>query len=104
MTYKLEFSDENNLVTITPKGSYSAKDITALMLIVVNDPLYKSEYDLIVDYRDVKYTPIVSEILQNSQFVVTMKKHFKGKTAIIASGDLLYSMFKVTAQYTSGKV
>ena len=71
------------------------------MMIVVNDPLYKPEYDLIVDIRDVKYTPIVSEILQISQFIVTIKDHFKGRTAIIANGDLLYSMFKITAQYTS---
>lgn len=103
MTYKIDISKENSLVTIQPTGIYSAKDITALMLIVVNDPLYKPEYNRIVDIRDVEYTPIVGEILQISQFVVSMKKHFKGKTAIIATGELLYSMFKVTAQYTSRK-
>ena len=91
------------MVNITPKSAYSVKDITALMMIVVSDPLYQPEYDLIVDLRDVKYTPIVSEILQISKSIVTMKEHFKGKTALIASGDLLYSMFKITAQYTSGR-
>lgn len=76
MTFKLKFSLEKSLVTITPKGTYSVKDITALMMIVVSDPLYKPEYDLIVDIRDVKYTPIVSEILQISKFIITMKKNF----------------------------
>ena len=62
MTYKLEISADNNLVTVTPEGAYSLKNIMDLIHIVIKDPQYKSSYNLLIDLRDVNYTPIISEI------------------------------------------
>ena len=101
MTYNCEVSDESNLVTVTPKGTYSLKSIIDLIHIVIKDPQYKSTYDLLVDLRDMKYTPIVSEIFAISEFVVSFKQYFKGKTALVAKGELLYSMFKLSAMFVA---
>ena len=101
MTYDLTISDEDNLVTVTPKGTCTIIDMKALVYLVINDPLYKPTYDLLIDKREVKYTPIVCEVLEVSQFLAPLKQHFEGKIAIVIDSELFYSMFKLSSQYMS---
>lgn len=101
MTYEIDISEENNLVTVTPKGTCTIIDMKALVYLVIKDPLYKSTYDLLIDKREVKYTPVVCEVLEVSQFLAPLKQHFEGKIALVIDSELFYSMFKLSSQYTS---
>ena len=101
ITYEINISEENNLVTVTPKGASTINDMKALIYLVIKDPLYKPTYDLLIDKREVKYTPVVCEVLEVSQFLVPLKQHFEGKIAIVIDSELFYSMFKPSSQYTS---
>ncbi|MCK5201177.1 MAG: hypothetical protein KAR21_22640 [Spirochaetales bacterium] len=96
MIYKLNISKNNNLVTITARGIYSLKDIKRLIHLIIEDPHYKATYNIIIDISAIKYTPIVSEISVISSFIISLKHYFKGKTAIVAEGELIYSMFKLS--------
>ena len=87
--------------TIIPSGKYSLKDIKSLISLVVSDPDYNPDYNVIVNLREVNYTPVVSEIIEISDFVVTIKQSFRAKTAIITKSELMYQMFKLAAHYTS---
>ena len=101
MTYELTISDKDNLVTVIPKGTCTITDMKALVYLVIRDPLYKPTYDLLIDKREVKYTPIVCEVLEVSQFLAPLKQHFEGKIAIVIDSELFYSMFKLSSQYMS---
>ena len=103
MTYNLDISEEKNLATITPKGTCTIIDMKALVYILIKDPLYIPTLDLLIDKREMKYTPVISEVLEVSNFVIPLKHHFKGKIAIVANGELLYDMFKLSSRFTSSK-
>ena len=101
MTYKIDISEKDNLVTVTPEGLYSLNKILDLIQIVIENPLYKPTYNSLIDMRDMKYTPVISEIFTISEFTVSMKNHFRGKTAIVVQGDVLYNMFKLSTMFVS---
>ena len=101
MTYKLNISLEDNLATMTVKGTCSIIDMKALVNILLQDALYIPTLNLFIDKREVKYTPVVSEVLDISQFITQHKQHFRGKIAIIMDSELFHIMFKLSSQYTS---
>ena len=101
MEYTYNVSTEMKCTTITPSGKYSLKDIKSLISMVISDPDYNPEFNVLLNLREVKYTPVVSEIIEISDFIVTMKKSFRAKTAIITKSELMYQMFKLSAHYTS---
>ena len=78
-------------MTVIPSGDYSFKKI--------KDPLHKPTYNLPIDIRDVNYTPVVSKIFAISEFVISFKRIFKEKTAIVAKGEILYNMFIFSAMF-----
>jgi len=96
VVYKLKISENENLVTVTARGSYSLKDIKRLIHLIVDEPHYKTNFNIIIDISGINYTPIVSEIKVISDFLVSLKHYFKGTTAIVAEGELIYSMFKLS--------
>ncbi len=96
MIYKLQVSENKNLVIVTARGVYSLKDIKRLIHLIIDEPHYKSNFDIIIDITGIIYTPIVSEISVISDFLISLKHYFKGVTAIVAEGELIYSMFKLS--------
>ena len=98
MVYKLRISENENLVTVTARGSYSLKDIKRLIHLIVDEPHYKTSFNIIIDITGITYTPIISEIKVISDFLVSLKHYFKGITTIVAEGELIYSMFKLSTQ------
>ena len=99
--YNLDISSENSLVTVTANGTYTLKNIKDLIHAVIKDPLYRSQYNSIIDIRDVIYTPEFNEVLAISNFVNSFKHYFKGKVAIIARGKILYNMFRLSTVFVS---
>ncbi len=99
MDYTMKISEEENLVIVSPRGSYSYKEVIALIDLVIHDPLFKSTLNFIIDIRKIDYTPVVSEIYVISRYFIDSKKYFKGKTAIITRGEVLYSMFKLATLF-----
>lgn len=98
MVYKLRITEKENLVLVTARGSYSLKDIKTLIHLIVEEPHYKPNFNIIIDITGIIYTPIISEIKVISDFLVSLKHYFKGTTAIVAKGELIYSMFKLSTQ------
>ncbi len=101
MDYDYSISPENKFVHVIGKGKYGIKDIKNLVKIVTSDKRYNSDFNSIIDIRNVKYTPIVSEIIELSDFFIVMKKSFKSKVAIIVKSEFLFSMFKISSHYTN---
>jgi len=98
VVYKLKISKNENLVIVTARGSYSLKDIKSLIHLIVEEPHYKTNFNIIIDITGIIYTPIISEIKVISDFLVSLKHYFKGTTAIVAESELIYSMFKLSTQ------
>ncbi|MCK5153430.1 MAG: hypothetical protein KAQ93_03655 [Spirochaetales bacterium] len=101
VVYSIDISTTNHLVMVTAKGIYKLNEIKDLIHTVIKDPEYKPEYNSIIDIRDVKYTLTVSEIFSISDFILSFKHYFKGKTAIIAKGEILINMFKLSTMFIS---
>ena len=99
MIYKLEISEEKNLMTVTVKGTYSLNEIMDLIYIVINDPRYKPTYNSIIDLRELKYTPVISEIFKLSEFFISSKQHFKSKTGLVTNNESLYNLFKLSTMF-----
>ncbi len=97
MIYDHTISPEKKIVHIVAEGNYSIKNIKQLVTIVTNDERYRPDFNTIVDIRKAKYTPVISEIMEISDFILTMKNSFKAKVALIVNGELLYNLFKLSA-------
>lgn len=101
MLYDYSISPETKFVHIIANGNYSIGDIKNLVELVTSDERYRPEFNSIVDIRDVKYTPVVSEIIEFSDFIITMKKSFKSKVALIVKGEILYNLFKISSHLSN---
>ena len=99
LIYKLEISEETNLMTVTAKGTYSLNDIMDLIYIVIKDPRYIPTYNAIIDLRELKYTPVISEIFKLSEFFISSKQHFKSKTGLVTNNESLYNLFKLSTMF-----
>ena len=97
MIYDYSISPETKFVHIIANGNYSINDIKKLVEIITSDERYRPDFNSIVDIRKVKYTPIISEIMEISDFIITMKNSFKAKVALVVNGELLYNLFKLSA-------
>ena len=101
MEYTYNISNKMRRTIVTPSGRYSLTDIKKLISTVVSDPDFNPEYNVLLNLSGVKYIPVVSEIIEISDFIVTMKQSFRAKTAIITKSELMHQMFKLSAHYTS---
>jgi hypothetical protein len=99
--YNIDISKNNKTITINASGQYDLDSTKNLIHKVIMDPRFNPEYDLLVDIRDVKYIPKINEIFSISNFVLSFKQYFKKKIAIIASGEILIKMFKVSSVFIS---
>ncbi len=97
MIYDYSISPETKFVHTIANGNYSIKDIKKLVEIITSDERYKPDFNSIIDIRKVKYTPVISEILEISDFIITMKNSFKAKVALVVNGEFLYTLFKLSA-------
>ena len=100
MNYDYSISPETKFVHIIANGNYSISDIKKLVKIIISDERYRPDFNSIVDIRKVKYTPVVSEIIEISDFILTMKNSFKAKVALVVNGELLYNLFKLSANHS----
>ena len=101
MIYDYSILPEKKFVHITANGNYSIKDIKNLVELVTNDVRYRPEFNSIVDIQNVKYTPVVSEIIEFSDFIITMKKSFKAKVALVVKGEIVYNLFKISSHHSN---
>lgn len=97
LIYDYSIKPENKIVRIVAEGNYSIKDIKKLVEIITSDKRYIPEFNSIVDIRKVKYTPAISEVLEISDFIISMKKSFKAKVTLVVNGELLYNLFKLSS-------
>ena len=101
MCYYLYYiSKKNRLIHCNAYGTYTIADIKRLVLLMVRDRDYRSSYNIIVDTREVVFTPVLSEILDFSGFITGIKEHFKGKIALIVKSRTLYNLFKIGSHHT----
>lgn len=103
MTYYYNIYEEANLVIVIPYGNYSLVKIMDLIQSIVENPLYHSTYDILVDIRNIEYTPIIDEIFAISDFIISIKENFKGKTALISDKYVLFKLFKLSTLFVSKK-
>lgn len=101
MIYDYSISPETRFVHIIANGNYSISDIKNLIELVTNDERYRPEFNSIVDIQDVKYTPVVSEIIDFSNFIITIKKSFEAKVALVVKGEILYNLFKISSHLSN---
>ena len=101
MEYDYSISPENKFVHVIGRGEYGIKDIKKLVKIITSDERYRSDFNSIIDIRNVKYTPVVSEIIELSEFFILMKKSFRSKVAMVVKSELLYNLFKLSSHYTN---
>ena len=101
MIYDYSILPEKKFVHIIANGNYSINDIKNLVELVTNDERYRPEFNSIVDIQDVKYTPVISEIIDFSDFIITMKKSFKAKVALVVKGEILYNLFKISSHHSN---
>ena len=101
MIYDYSISPEKKIVHIVANGNYSISDIKNLVELVSNDEKYSPEINSIVDIQGVKYTPVVSEIIEFSDFIITMKESFKAKVALVVKGEILYNLFKIASHLSN---
>lgn len=101
MIYDYSISPETKFVHIIANGNYSISDIKSLIELITHDERYMSDFNSIVDIQDVKYTPVVSEIIDFSDFIITMKKSFKAKVALVVKGEILYNLFKISSHHSN---
>ena len=100
MIYDYSISPEKKIVRIVADGDYSISDIKKLVEIITNDERYRPEFNSIVDIRKVKYTPVICEVMEISDFIIAMKKSFKAKVTLVVNGELLYNLFKLSANHS----
>jgi len=46
-------------------------------------------------------TPLVSEIIEFSDFIIKMKVSFKAKVALLVKGEILYNLFKISSHLSN---
>ncbi|MCD6396543.1 MAG: hypothetical protein J7L71_03305 [Spirochaetaceae bacterium] len=101
MIYNYSISPEKKIVRITADGNYSIANIKNLVELITKDDRYMPDFNSIVDIRKVKYTPVVSEIMEFSDFILTMKNSFKAKVVLVVNGELLYNLFNLSANHSN---
>ena len=97
MIYDYSISPKKKIVRIVADGNYSIANIKSLVELITSDERYMPDFNSIVDIRKVKYTPVVSEVMEISDFILTMKNSFKAKVALVVNGELLYNLFKLSS-------
>ncbi len=101
MDYDYEISPEIKFVNVTGRGKYSIADIKNLVRIITGDKKYNPDFNSLIDIRRVTYTPVVSELMELSDFFILMKESFKSKVAIVVKSDLMYNLFKISSHRTN---
>lgn len=100
MIYNYSISPEKKIVYIAANGNYSIADIKKLIEIITGNERYRPEFNSIVDIRKVKYTPVVSEVMELSDFIITMKESFKAKVSLVVNSEFLCNLFKISANHS----
>jgi hypothetical protein len=102
MKHIYEISDQKNLIQIVQQEYYSFCDFKSLVEAIIQDPRYKPEYNVLIDLRGIKYTPVVRDMMVLSEYMSNLIEHYKGSTAIITHNCTHHYLLKL-ATIQAGK-
>ncbi|MDA3812095.1 MAG: hypothetical protein PF518_17385 [Spirochaetaceae bacterium] len=103
MKYVYNISEKNKLISISQCDLYSFQEVKGLINVIIKDPQYKPTYNFLIDLREIKYTPIIDEMKELSEYLISLKKHFGGVSIIISNNDVHHDLFRYAATLVSKK-
>jgi hypothetical protein len=100
MPFMYTISHEDKIAYVTAHGSITMETINQVISDVAADPLFQPKYKVVVDLRDMEYSPSVSDMQSIASIIGEMKNAYQNKVAIVVSGKFHYGMAKMAAAYT----
>ena len=105
MPFAYTISSENQLVYIEIRDSTDLPELEKAKAAIISDPQFKAGYDVIFDAREMKYTPIASDVREVVKLVLQSKDKLKNKKiALVMSGAFLYEIAEMVVHYITQKI
>ncbi len=88
MSLAYEISRDNRRAKVTGRGRGGFDELVATMNTVAADPGFSSDFDIIADFRDLKYTPSLRELRALSSAFAETRSLFIGRVGFVVRDRL----------------
>ena|ERR1051326_3749885 len=97
MPISFQFSGKTIWVTLT--SQYSLDDMKYTSSLILNDPAFTEDMNLLLDARQSTVNPTLSEIKQRAAFLRSVAHGKAGSIAIVVSDSLRYGLTRMLSIY-----
>ncbi len=90
--FQREIDLDEGIFIVTISGRLSIDELQQTIGEAFNDTLYSTGHNILVDIRNIKYTPIFSEVQESVKLLSHIKNVISEKVALLVKGDVAYAM------------
>lgn len=97
MPISFQFIDKTIWVTLS--GKYSLEDIRQAASLILNDPAFTDDMNLLLDARQSAVNPSFTEVKQRAIFLRSVVLDRRGRIAIVVGDRLRYGLSRMLSIY-----
>lgn len=95
----ISFQFVGKTIWVTLSGQYSLEEIRQTSVLILNDPAFTDDMNLLLDARDSTVNPSFTEVKQRAIFLRSVVLDRRGKIAIVVGDRLRYGLSRMLSIY-----
>jgi len=101
MSITWSISEEKRLALVRVEGPTNLAEVVDSMVEVAGSPDFQSDYGILVDLREMEYSPSVRELIEIASAIINMKSLMQGKLALVTSTAFHHRMTQFNVRLVS---
>jgi hypothetical protein len=94
-------SEEEALALVRYEGPTTLAEVVDTMVEVAGSPEFQPHYGVLVDLREMEYSPSIRELIEIASALINMKSLMQGKIALVTSTAFHYQMTQFNVRLVS---
>jgi hypothetical protein len=93
--------EEKRLALVRYEGPINLAQVVDTMVEVAGSPEFERDYGVLVDLREMEYSPSVRELIEIASAVINMKSLMQGKIALVTATAFHHQMTQFNVRLVS---
>jgi hypothetical protein len=101
MPFSWNISEEEALASVRFEGPTNLAEVVGSIVEVTGSPDFLSHYGVLVDLREMEYSPSVRELIEIASATINMKSLMQGKLALVTSSAFHHQLTQFNMRLVS---
>ena len=96
MAFEYALSERDRRIQVTARAPIDFRESLAAGVTLIMRPDFQPQYGVLVDLREIEFSPSAPEIEHFGRALGRFKKSFQGRIALLVEGRLMFGLARMT--------